>query len=188
MAAQDPSIGPDDVGGLSPDQRRRLNRLFEYISSKASVNYNNREVQDIQAAVCAMLSRISTRINERGIFNISGIQPCGSQAEKSSVWKVNSETGNTYTEFDFLAVLKDTVIIGEEQPCTGCLEVERAPMRIKLLKRYHRSHAVRKPDFCLCENKGADQLRSNCEADQRLCFRYSDSTIPLLLKSEISSF
>ena len=26
------------------------------------------------------------------------------------------------------------------------------------------------------------------EADQRLCFRNSDSTIPLLLKSEISSF
>ena len=50
------------------------------------------------------------------------------------------------------------------------------------------SRAVRKPDFCLCENKGADQLRGNREADQRLCFRYSDSTIPLLLKSEISSF
>ena len=47
---------------------------------------------------------------------------------------------------------------------------------------------MRKPDFCLCENKGADQLRSNCEADQRLCFRYSDSTISLLPKSEISSF
>ena len=50
------------------------------------------------------------------------------------------------------------------------------------------SRLVRKPDFCLCENKGADQLRSNCEADQRLCFRYSDSTISLLPKSEISSF
>ena len=50
------------------------------------------------------------------------------------------------------------------------------------------SRIVRKRDYCLCENKGADQLRSNCEADQRLCFRYSDSTIPLLLKSEISSF
>ena len=47
---------------------------------------------------------------------------------------------------------------------------------------------MRKPDFCLCENKGADQLRSNCEADQRLCFRYKDSTLSLLLKSEISSF
>ena len=44
-----------------------------------------------------------------------------------------------------------------------------------------------KPDFCLGENKGADQLRSHCEADQRLCFRYNDSTIPLLSKSKISS-
>ena len=50
------------------------------------------------------------------------------------------------------------------------------------------SRIVRKPDFCLGENKGADQLRGNREADQCLCFRYSDSTIPLLLKSEISSF
>ena len=46
---------------------------------------------------------------------------------------------------------------------------------------------MRKPCFCLCKNKGADQLRSNCEADQRLCFRYTDSTIPLLPKSKISS-
>ena len=45
-----------------------------------------------------------------------------------------------------------------------------------------------KPTICLGENKGADQLRSNCEADQRLCFCYSDSTVPLLLKSEISRF
>ena len=50
------------------------------------------------------------------------------------------------------------------------------------------SRIVRKPDFCLGENKGADQLRGNREADQRLCFRCTDSTIPLLLKSEISSF
>ena len=32
------------------------------------------------------------------------------------------------------------------------------------------------------------QRRSNCEADQRLCFRYTDSTITLLSKSKISSF
>ena len=41
---------------------------------------------------------------------------------------------------------------------------------------------------CICENKGADQLRGNREADQRLCFRYTDNTLPLLFKSEISSF
>ena len=44
---------------------------------------------------------------------------------------------------------------------------------------------MRKPAFCICENKDADQLRGNREADQRLCFRYTDSTIPFLSKSEI---
>ena len=29
---------------------------------------------------------------------------------------------------------------------------------------------MRKPAFCLCENKNANQLRGNREADQRLCF------------------
>ena len=46
---------------------------------------------------------------------------------------------------------------------------------------------MRKPAFCFCENKDADQLRGDHEADQRLCFRYTDSTIPLLSKSEISN-
>ena len=39
---------------------------------------------------------------------------------------------------------------------------------------------MRNPDFCICENKDADQL-------QRLYFRYADSIIPLLPKSKISS-
>ena len=49
------------------------------------------------------------------------------------------------------------------------------------------SLVMSKPDFYICENTDADQLRGNREADQRLCFRYTDSTIPLLPKSEISS-
>ena len=49
------------------------------------------------------------------------------------------------------------------------------------------SLVVRKPALCIGENKNADQLRGNREADQRLCFRFTDSTIPLLFKSEISS-
>ena len=48
-------------------------------------------------------------------------------------------------------------------------------------------YVMRKPTFCICENKDADQLRGNREADQRLCFRYTDSTIPLLPIYEISS-
>ena len=49
------------------------------------------------------------------------------------------------------------------------------------------SRIMRKPMFCICENKDADQLRGNCEADQHLCFCYKDSMIPLLSKSKISS-
>ena len=37
------------------------------------------------------------------------------------------------------------------------------------------------------KKNNADQLHGNLEADQRLCFRYIDSKIPLLLKYEISS-
>ena len=49
------------------------------------------------------------------------------------------------------------------------------------------SRVMRKPTFCICENKDADQLRGHREADQHLCFRYTDSINPLLSKSEISS-
>ena len=48
------------------------------------------------------------------------------------------------------------------------------------------SHVMRKPTFGICENKDTDQLRGNREADQyreadqRLCFRYIHSPIPLL--------
>ena len=62
--------------------------------------------------------------------------------------------------------------------CCGCV-LESHPQ--------HMSRVVRKPAFCICENKDADQLRGNRKADQRLCFLYIDSTIPLPHKSEISS-
>ena len=45
-----------------------------------------------------------------------------------------------------------------------------------------------KSSVCIVENKSADQLHSNCKADQRLCFHFTDSTIALLIKSEISTF
>ena len=45
---------------------------------------------------------------------------------------------------------------------------------------YHMSLVMRKPAFCICETKDADQLCGYRKADQRLCFRYIDSTIPLL--------
>ena len=53
----------------------------------------------------------------------------------------------------------------------------------------HLSRIIKNPAFCICKNKGADQLRRNLAADQHLCFRYIDTAICLhvLPLSEISS-
>ena len=40
---------------------------------------------------------------------------------------------------------------------------------------YYMSLVMRKPAFCKCENKDADQLCGNRTADQRLCFCYIDT-------------
>ena len=56
-----------------------------------------------------------------------------------------------------------------------------------LPRQYKMSRVMRKPFFCICENIDADQLRSYRKADQRLCFCYTDSTIPLLPESKISN-
>ena len=50
--------------------------------------------------------------------------------------------------------------------------------------KYHTSLVMRKPAVCICKNIDADQLRGNREADQCLCFSYTDTTIPLLPKKE----
>ena len=47
---------------------------------------------------------------------------------------------------------------------------------------HHMNRVMRKPALCICKNKGTDQLRSNCAADQRLWFRHR--TISVLPKSE----
>ena len=63
----------------------------------------------------------------------------------------------------------------------------RRPVIVMKFSLKEMSRIVRKLAFCICENKGADQLRGYREADQHLCFRHMDSAIPLLSKSEISS-
>ena len=54
-----------------------------------------------------------------------------------------------------------------------------------LLSQHYMSCMMGKSGLCLCKTK--TQI-SNCTGDQRLCFRYTDSIIPLLLKFQISSF
>ena len=57
----------------------------------------------------------------------------------------------------------------------------RSPIVQKKTAFLDMSRLMGKQTICIGENKDADQLCGN------LCFRYSDSTIPLLSKSKISS-
>ena len=50
----------------------------------------------------------------------------------------------------------------------------------RFVNLYLHIRVMRKPTFCICENKDGDQLRGNREADQRLCFRYIDKTTQLV--------
>ena len=50
------------------------------------------------------------------------------------------------------------------------------------MTRFILSCVVRKSAFCICKNKGADQLCVNRTADQCLCFLYTDNTIPPVSK------
>ena len=88
------------------------------------------------------------------------------------------------TSFDFLGRSEVSMVF---LWCNATLKLHGAGSGLRLNDGFDLSRVVRKPVFRICENKDADQLRGNREADQRLCFRYIDSTIPLLPKSEISS-
>ena len=117
----------------------RLNELLEDVNTKASIDYNNPEIQDIKQAVCRMLKRIKDRVNERGVFEISRIEPCGSMAEKTAAWKYSRQTRERNTEFDFLAVLAHSPdIVRRNHGCTQCVRVTELPLQKNTLydKKY----------------------------------------------------
>ena len=66
-------------------------------------------------------------------------------------------------------------------------KISRASKRKAIYAGFDES-GIKKTDFCICENKDSDQLCSYCTTDQRLCFRYTNRTVSLLLKTEISNF
>ena len=93
---------------LRPQQKIKLNDFFDKIVFYDGIDFTNMEIRDIQTAVYRMLDRVLPRVNERGIFNIARIQPAGSMADKTSLRKYDRRN-NHYIEFDFLAVMKDSI-------------------------------------------------------------------------------
>ena len=103
-----------------------LERIYENILKNAQIDYDNKEIQDIQKGVRTYLERLTTRMNEGHALKISYIQPCGSMEEKSSILKVekpfnHAETDDTkYIELDYLAILDTPDDIRLDEGCPGC--------------------------------------------------------------------
>ena len=120
------------IHGGKEDRTMKLKLFFGNIVENASVDYDKREFLDIQEAVKRMLENVTLRMNHRGIYKISHMQPCGSMAEKMSVIKttidrplnyIKTKSGR-YIEFDFLAVLEKPCKIKSDIACPGCLDMD----------------------------------------------------------------
>ena len=106
-----------------------LKTFYENILRNAPLNFNNKEIQDIQIAVRQMLERITAQMNTEpeSRFKISHIQPCGSMEEKSSILKsalvpydYNGVRLTKYIEFDYLAIIDLQDDVRLEGSCPGC--------------------------------------------------------------------
>ena len=86
---------------------------------------------------------------------------------------------HSYFRQDFQMMLAVSKGYVQSSHCAPCHILQHHCKQMSLI--------MRKPVFSICQNKDTDQLRGNREADQRLCFRYTDSTIPLLPKSEFQA-
>ena len=119
------------------------------------------------------------------MLKINGITFTGKKKkhEKNDTLLSNKKSDNISIE-----LLSPNIYGPREETATffACIVCIVLPILLQCLL-YHMSFDVRKPVLCICENKDTDQLRGNREADQRLCFRCTDSTIPLLPTSKISS-
>ena len=119
---------------------------------------------------------IASKLIQFLYFLTSKIMPltifCGSTARLFQTWSESTKTGFLMKWLNWCQL---------NACATICIIGGGNSQKLFVLLK-HLSLIVRKPVFCIWENKDADQLRGN-----RLCFRFIDSTIPILPKSEISS-
>ena len=104
-----------------------LKTFYENILRNAPLDFNNKEIQDIQTAVRHMLERVTAQMNAEWPSKISHIQPCGSMEEKSSILKSDWEPYDyngvrltKYIEFDYLAIIDQPDDVRLEGSCPTC--------------------------------------------------------------------
>ena len=85
-----------------------------------------------------MLERIRTRVNSRGIFDITRIVSAGSIAEATFILKFREE--EIFLEFDYLAVLKESIRQCKDQTaentCRGCIQTINPPVEFSRVRHF----------------------------------------------------
>ena len=118
-----------------------LSKLYCDIVAMVAVDHSNPEIRDIKSAVEELVNRlVSGEINmdykdyvfyiesrSTLTFRCSYLQPCGSMAEETALWKSVRRQGREshFIEFDFLVVLdnqRHVVNIGPGK-CQGCRKI-----------------------------------------------------------------
>ena len=115
-----------------------LSKLYDDIVANAKVDRSSREIEDISSAVEEMLTRLINGEIEMNYHDLRGqnltlkfhkfdLEPCGSMAEHTSLWKSTRRQfrQNTFLEYDYLAVFQNEdnelkIRRGGRQGCEGC--------------------------------------------------------------------
>ena len=115
-----------------------LSKLYGDIVAMATVDHSNPEIQDIKSAVEELLNRLvsgNINMNYEGCggfqstlkFRCTYLQPCGSMAEETALWKCVRRQGrqSPFIEFDFLVVLDNQRHVVNIRPgnCQGCRKI-----------------------------------------------------------------
>lgn len=135
----------------------QLNEMFHEILVKTAIDHETEEMKDIREAIYTMLQRAKQRVNECTSFQIVRIEPCGSMTEKTSAWKYDFQRKETYTEFDFIAVLGNSLTISNG--CETCVRVEGFSVE-KTIERETSDKSDQYTDTYSLDNAFKDILRS----------------------------
>ena len=88
------------TGEQSENTNSPMCALLDDLLKSATVDYTNKEIKDIVSAVEELVKRYVDHFNRTCVPNlrIIRIQPCGSMAEKTSLWKWFSVFAETITK------------------------------------------------------------------------------------------
>ena len=128
---------------MNEGRKIQLNYMFEEIHRRVSIDHHQDEIKDIKTAVRTMLGRVVDRVNGRGLFKGSRIEPCGGMREDTTVLKYeNNCIKERYLEFDYLGALECSVDIEVHDKGYGdCFGLRKPPMNENALRRFQNNYS-----------------------------------------------